>query len=311
MKKIEKIVIFGGTGFIGSDLAIKLSKIASQIIVLSRNPESNKDLKVIPNLKLRLFHINDDKNIRESLKECDIAINTIGILNENGDKNSFNSIHFELVERISSAIKTNGVKRFLHISSLNANMNAPSQYLQTKAMAEDYLLNTSSKFSRVTIFRPSIVFGENDSFFNRFNKLLKFIPIFPLACPNSKFQPIYVSDLTDFMISTISDPKYYNSKIDTVGPKVYSFIELIKFILITTKRKRLIIPLNNLLSKIQAHVFQRLPGKIFTMDNYNSLQLESTSDQGYKGHSTVEEIVPKYLVNKNKIDFYRKSSGRK
>ena len=69
--------------------------------------------------------------------------------------------------------------------------------------------------------------------------------------------------------------------------------------------------LNNLLSKIQAHVFQRLPGKIFTMDNYNSLQIESTSSDGYQGHSTVEEIVPKYLTSKNKIDSYRKISGRK
>ena len=189
-------------------------------------------------------------------------------------------------------------------------MNAPSKYLHTKGMAEDYLLNTTSKFTRVTIFRPSIVFGENYSFFNRFNKLLKFLPFLPLACPNSKFQPIYVSDLTDFMISTINDPEHYNSKIDVVGPKIYSFLELINHLIIT-KRKRLIIPLNNLLSKIQAHVFQRLPGKIFTIDNYNSLQLESTSNQGYKGHSTVEEIVPKYLVTKSKIDFYRKSSGRK
>ena len=311
MKKIEKVVIFGGSGFIGSDLCIKLSEIASEILVLSRNPDSNKDLKVIPNLKLQLFNLNDDKNIRESLKGCDVAINTIGILNEDGDQNSFNGIHYELIERISSAIKINNVKRFLHISSLNADVYAPSQYLQSKGRAEDYLLSTTSKFSRVTIFRPSIVFGENDSFFNRFDKLLKFLFIFPLACPKSKFQPIYVSDLTDFMILTINNSEYYNIKVNAVGPKIYSFIELIRLILKITGRRRLIIPLNNLLSKIQAHVFQRLPGKIFTMDNYNSLQIESTSSDGYQGHSTVEEIVPKYLTSKNKIDSYRKISGRK
>tara|TARA_Y100000996_G_scaffold218449_1_gene171703 strand:- start:1391 stop:2326 length:936 start_codon:yes stop_codon:yes gene_type:complete len=311
MKKIEKAVIFGGSGFIGSDLSMKLSKIASEIIVLSRNPGSNKDLKVIPNLKMKLFNLNDDKNIRESLKNCDIVINAIGILNEDGNKSSFNSIHYELVERISSAVKANNIKRLLHISSLNADLYAPSQYLRSKGKAEDYLLNITSKFSRVTIFRPSIVFGENDSFFNRFDKLLKYLFIFPLACPKSKFQPIYVSDLTDFMISTINNSKYYNVNIDTVGPKVYSFIELIKLTLKITKRKRIIIPLNNLLSKIQAHIFQRLPGKIFTIDNYNSLQLESVSNDGYKGHSTVEEIVPKYLTSKNKIDSYRKKSGRK
>ena len=204
----------------------------------------------------------------------------IGILTEDGDQNSFNSIHYELIERISSAIKINNVKRLLHISSLNADVYAPSQYLQSKGRAEDYLLTTTSKFSRVNIFRPSIVFGENDSFFNRFDKLLKFLFVFPLACPKSKFQPIYVSDLTDFMISTINNSEYYNIKVDAVGPKIYSFIELIRLILKITERRRLIIPLNNLLSKIQAHVFQRLPGKIFTMDIYNSLQIESTCSDG-------------------------------
>ena len=311
MKRLGKVVIFGGSGFIGSDLAMKLAKISSQILVVSRNPEGNKDLKVIPNLKTQPFNLNDDKNIRESLKDCDIAINTIGILNEDHDQNTFNTIQYELVERISLSIKNNGIKRFLHISSLNSDISASSQYLASKGKAEDYLLNETSKFSRVTIFRPSIVFGENDSFFNRFDKLLKFIPVFPLACPKSKFQPIYVSDLTDFMISTIDNPDYYNIKIDTVGPKIYTFIELIKLILKITQRKRLIIPLNNILSKIQAHIFQRLPGKIFTIDNYNSLQLDSTSDQGYVGHSTVEDIVPKYLTEKSLIDSYRKMSGRK
>ena len=97
MKKIEKVVIFGGSGFIGSDLSIKLSKIASEIVVLSRNPDSNKDLKVIPNLKLKLFDLNDDKNIKESLRDCDVVINTIGILNEDSDQNSFNSIHYKLI----------------------------------------------------------------------------------------------------------------------------------------------------------------------------------------------------------------------
>ena len=311
MKKIEKVVIFGGSGFIGSDLSIKLSKIASEIVVLSRSPDSNKDLKVIPNLKLKLFDLNDDKNIKESLRDCDVVIDTIGILNEDSDKNSFNSVRYKLIERISSVMKINNVRRLLHISSLNADVYAPSKYLQSKGRAEDYLLSTTSKFSRVTVFRPSIVFGENDSFFNRFDKLLKFLLVFPLACPKSKFQPIYVSDLTDFMISTINNSEYYNVKVDAVGPKVYSFIDLIRLILKITKRKRIIIPLNNLLSRIQAHVFQRLPGKIFTMDNYNSLQIESTSNNGYKGHSTVEEIVPKYLTSKNKIDSYRKISGRK
>ena len=193
MKKIGKTVILGGTGFIGSQLAAKLSKLCKKIIVISRNPGANQDLKLIPNLEILQSDITDERNLNIIFKDCELVINTIGILNEFNEDNTFEKLHFELTKKISRAIELNGVKRYLHISSLNADINASSKYLKTKGKAENYLLENTIKISNVTIFRPSIVFGEQDSFFNKFAKILKLAFIFPLACPYSKFTGTYPS----------------------------------------------------------------------------------------------------------------------
>ena len=314
MNKIGKVVILGGSGFIGAQLATKLSSISDKIVIPTRNTESNLGLKMIPNLEIIQLDVKDERSINILLDKTDLVINTIGILNELNDDNSFEKIHFELTKKISLSIKQNKVKRYLHISSLNADPKSTGKYLKSKGKAEDYLLGETALFSNVTIFRPSIVFGEDDSFFNKFATLLKIFPIFPLACPNSKFMPVYVDDLTDYMISTINDTKSYNRKIDVTGPNEYSFRELINQTLLALKIKRLIIPLNNFLSRAQARVFQNLPGKLFTMDNYESLQFDSCSDEGFKGSSSLEDIIPQYLNIKTKQERFeklRKKSGRK
>ena len=310
MVKISKCVIFGGTGFVGSNFAQKLSPLATEIVVITRDIERNKSLKMIPNLQLVPASISDSKTIRDILKNTEIVVNTIGILNEFDQINTFENIHFKFLQRLSQEIKANNIKRFLHISSLNAKIDQMSDYLHTKGKAEDFILNEMSSFCNTTIFRPSIVFGEEDSFFNKFAKLLKFIPIFPLACPYARFQPIYVGDLTDFMISCISNIETYNKKIDTVGPKIYTFSELIKLTTKTMGIRRVIIPLNDSLSKAQAYVFQNLPGKLFTIDNYYSLQIDSVSENGYVGKTTVEQTLPNYLNIKDESEELRKKAGR-
>ena len=311
MKKLSKCVIFGGTGFIGSNLASKLASHVSEIVVLTRNPDAHKSLKIIPNLSLVKSNLNDERNIRDNLSNADLVINTVGILNEFDQINTYENLHYQLVKKISNAVKFNGVRRLLHISSLNAKQNETSKYLHTKGLAEDFIMSETSKFCKVTVFRPSIVFGEKDSFFNKFATILKFSPILPLACPYAKFQPIYVGDLTDYMIKTINDEQTYAQKIDATGPKVYSFIDLIRLTLSVMDMYRVIIPLNHMFSKLQARVFQNLPGKIFTMDNYNSLQLDSTSNSGFIGSTTVEDLLPKYLILNDKSRHLRQKAGRK
>ena len=238
MQSLGKITILGGTGFIGSQLCAKLSPLCDKIHVLTRNTEANKDLKLIPNLEIIQANVSDDRALNSMFVSSDIVINTIGILNESGRDNTFYNLHYELTKKVSNAIKINKVKRYLHISSLNADPRAISQYLITKGLAENYIRDNTNNFCNTTIFRPSIVFGEDDSFFNKFSTILKFLPIFPLACPDSKFMPIYVNELTDFMVSTIRDNTTYGQKIDVTGPNEYTFRQLIDCLLYTSPSPR-------------------------------------------------------------------------
>ena len=304
------LTIFGGSGFIASEIVYKLSKSFKEIRLLTRNTQACNHLKVIKNIQIHLYEPSNVSSYSMHVNESDIVINTVGILNESR-KQSFNDIHFDFVRKIINKSKESSVKKFIQLSALNADESGLSKYLQSKGKADKYISSMSSTSFKTVIFRPSIVFGEKDSFFNRFKSLLKLLPVFPLACPNSMFSPIYVKDLTGFIKEASLTDKYDNTMQNVTGPKDYKFIELINFILSTMKIKRLIIPLNYSLSKLQAFAFTYLPGNIFTLDNFKSLQVDNISTGGLKGTSSIEEFVPPYLDNKaTKLDRYRKDSGR-
>ena len=304
------LTIFGGSGFIASEIVYKLSKSFKEIRLLTRNTQACNHLKVIKNIQIHLYEPSNVSSYSMHINESDIVINTVGILNESR-KQSFDDIHFDFVRKIVNKSKESSVKKFIQLSALNADESGLSKYLQSKGKADKYISSMSSTAFKTVIFRPSIVFGEKDSFFNRFKSLLKLLPVFPLACPNSMFSPIYVKDLTGFIKEASLTDKYDNTIQNVTGPKDYKFIELINFILSTMKIKRLIIPLNYSLSKLQAFAFTYLPGNIFTLDNFKSLQVDNISTGGLKGTSSIEEFVPPYLDNKaTKLDTYRKDSGR-
>lgn len=304
------LTIFGGSGFIASEIVYKLSKSFKEIRLLTRNTQACNHLKVIKNIQIHLYEPSNVSSYSMHVNESDIVINTVGILNESR-KQSFDDIHLNFVRKIINKSKESSVKKFIQLSALNADESGLSKYLQSKGKADKYISSMSSTSFKTVIFRPSIVFGEKDSFFNRFKSLLKLLPVFPLACPNSMFSPIYVKDLTGFIKEASLTDKYDNTIQNVTGPKDYKFIELINFILSTMKIKRLIIPLNYSLSKLQAFAFTYLPGNIFTLDNFKSLQVDNISTGGLKGTSSIEEFVPPYLENKStKLDTYRKDSGR-
>ena len=304
------LTIFGGSGFIASEIVFKLNKHFKEVRLLTRNTEACNHLKVIKNIQIHLYEPSNVSSYSMHVNKSDIVINTVGILNESR-KQSFDDIHFDFVRKIINKSKESSVKKFIQLSALNADESGLSKYLQSKGKADKYISSMSTASFKTVIFRPSIVFGEKDSFFNRFKSLLKLLPVFPLACPNSMFSPIYVKDLTGFIKEASLTDKYDNTIQNVTGPKDYKFIELINFILSTMKIKRLIIPLNYSLSKLQAFAFTYLPGNIFTLDNFKSLQVDNISTGGLKGTSSIEEFVPPYLDKKaSKLDTYRKDSGR-
>lgn len=302
---INRIAILGGTGFVGHSLCNRLSRDGYELKVLTRSREYNRDnLILLPGLDLVEANVHDPEQLKFHLSDCDAVINLIGILNEKGNSgNGFRRVHVKLVENLISACSENGIRRILQMSALNADAaNGKSHYLRTKGEAED-LLHSNNAGIHVTSFRPSVIFGRNDSFFNRFANLLKMTPLFfPLACHGTKFAPVYVLDLAEMMARSIKDPDSYNQKFQLCGPKTYTLEELVNYTANATDVRRTIIPLNDILSHIQAAVFDFVPGKPFSTDNYLSAKTDSTCECNdlarYNIQATaIESVVPQYLTN--------------
>ena len=292
-----KICILGGTGFVGRSLISALSKENYTITVITRDFDKNKDLAIYPNLRLIQEDVYNEKRILEVSKSHDVLINLIGILNEKGFRGKgFYLAHSKIARIILNVCKQNRIKRILHMSALNADPGGSSHYLRTKGEAESFLHTYGERFADVTSFRPSVIFGTEDSFINRFSDLLKFIPfVFPLACAQTRFAPVYVGDLVNFMKDSIDDVSSFNKKIDICGPKIYTLEEIVKIVIDVKGYSTRVIPLNNALSKFQAVMMEFLPGKPFSIDNFNSCLVDSISESGLKFKTELESVIKQYL----------------
>lgn len=279
MSKMRKICLVGGTGFVGRHLANALVKQNWQIKILTRHREKHRDLFVLPTVDVIATDVYDQLKLNEELADQSVVVNLVGILNERGkDGQGFYQAHVELTKKILIACQVNNINRLLHMSALNADAeNGTSHYLRTKGQGEN--LVHSQEGLNVTSFRPSVIFGEDDSFFNRFVELLKLSPIMPLACPDSKFAPIWVQDVVQAMMMTIDDPQHYGQRYNLCGPKVYTLKELVKYTSNLIGKRRYVMGLGDNLSRMQARVFEFFPGKPLSMDNYRSLQQDSICEQ--------------------------------
>ena len=318
--RLRKICILGGSGFVGQHIAHMLVEQGYQVRVPTRRRERHRDLLVLPGLELLEANIHDPGALIEVFKGCDAVINLVGILNEKGrDGSGFNRAHVDLPRAVSDACAATGIKRLLHMSALNADaQNGPSHYLRSKGQGED--LVHSAQHLLVTSFRPSVIFGPEDSFFNRFAKLLKTIPLmFPLACPRSRFAPVYVEDVAQVFCRSLSEPATYGRCYELCGPRSYTLRQLVEYTAHVIGVRRRIIELSDTLARLQARIFERLPGKPFSMDNYLSLQKDSVCSGGTDLPFTftatpLEAVVPAYLSqhsSKARYSEYRRSAGRR
>jgi uncharacterized protein YbjT (DUF2867 family) len=323
---IKTIGILGGTGFVGRRLANSLIRKGYNVKILTRDRELNKDnIILLPNTSVIETNVHSETHLTQHLAGCDAVVNLVGILNEKGTNgDGFKQAHVELTRKTLGACQSLGIKRFLQMSALNADRNGQSHYLKTKGEAEDLAHATDG--IHVTSFRPSVIFGPEDSFFNRFAMLFKFIPVFPLACPNARFAPVFIDDLTSIMVQTLENKDYYGQRLDICGNETYTLQELVRFTLDCLGIKRLIVPLPDILSRLLALDFD-LWGfvyniikieKPFSMDNYHSLKLDSVStnndiNQFIENPVSIKTVVPDYLKQQSyRADYmvYRQSSHR-
>ena len=295
------ICLLGGTGFVGSHLCAELVELGHQVKVLTRQREHHRNLLVLPSLQLIQVDIHNESELKKHFENCDVVINLVGILNEKGrDGSGFHIAHVELARKVITMCSTCKVTRLLHMSALNASPDAKSFYLRTKGEAENYVHTFAVNRIAVTSFRPSVIFGAEDSFINRFAAILKMTPVlFPLACANTKFAPVYVGDVVEAMTNALTDKQTFNQRINLCGPKQYSLKELVKYVATMSDLHRIIIGLPNWASKLQAGILEFVPGKPFSMDNYRSLQKDSVCPDASSCPTSLESVVPSYLQNKS------------
>ena len=300
----HKICLLGGTGFVGRRLVMRLAQAGHDVAVLTRRRERHRDLLVLPTVNLVEGDVHDADFLQNQFTNKDVVINLIGILNEKGrDGRGFTRVHVELPEKIAQACRQTGIKRLLHMSALRASPQAPSYYLRTKAMGEDLVHRAGGADFHVTSFRPSVIFGAGDGFLNRFAGLLRLAPgVFPLACSDARFQPVYVEDVAQAFVESLDNHRTFGQRYDLCGPRVYSLRQILDYTARLIGKRIYIVGLSDTLSYLQAAILEFFPGKPFSLDNYRSLKVDSVCDQGFPAvfnitPASLEEIAPTYFAS--------------
>lgn len=315
---MNKVLILGGSGFLGSHLLNQLSAEGIQARVLSRNPTCYGALRAATDCEWRAADVHDVDQLAGHLAGCDALINLIGILNERGSNGAgFHRAHVAVMETAIKACRRAGVSRLLQISAINAgHPDATSHYLRSKGEAEQRLRESDLDW---TILRPSVIFGPGDSFLNRFALFLHLGLVWlPLACPQARMQPVFVGDVVRAMTHCLADPGTIGQTYELGGPRTYSLIDLVRYTRDQLGIRRWVAGLPAALSRIQAMFLGLVPGKPFSTDNYRSLQVDNVVSEdglaqlGLKA-TALEAVAPRYLGNQARAARYqrfRRLAGR-
>lgn len=314
--QVKKIVVLGGSGFVGSSLVAKLDAAGYTVTVLTRKREAAKHLFLLPNVKVQECNVLDKQALKAALQGCDAVVNLIGILHQSR-RLRFDVMHHQLPAQLAEICVDLGIKRLIHISSLRASADAPSEYLRSKAAGEAALSKYAKKLD-ITVFKPSIIFGRDDKFINLFAGLIRCLPVILLAKPNAKFQPIWVEDVASCFAASIQNRDTYGQTYELAGPKVYTFRALVKQIMRVTGKQRPIIGLSDGLSYAQALMMELLPVQLMSRDNVRSMQVDSVSEGAFPSQfcvepASMEAIIPEYLVDatqRGAYDRYRSVAAR-
>jgi NADH dehydrogenase len=310
MSKQRKVLLLGGSGFIGKQLAFALANRGWLVTVPSRRPHRNRSLLVHPNISLLQADIIDPVGLQTLCEGHQAVINLVGILHERR-KGDFRRFHVDFIKSVVEACSQTGIKRLLHVSALGADQaTGSSLYLRSKGEAENLLHTFGQRGMQVTSFQPSVVFGREDDFINRFAGILSwYAGYFPLACADSRLAPVYVGDLVEKMVSSIDDSNSFSRRYTVCGPEVFTLRQILELIIETLQLPVRVLPLGKGLSRLQALVLQNLPGKLFTMDNYRSLQTDNVCADGDLCTTSLRQYVHGLTAmfgNKRHYDRFRK-----
>jgi uncharacterized protein YbjT (DUF2867 family) len=301
------VTVFGGSGFLGRYVVQALARTGCRVRVAVRRPYGATYLQPLGSVGQIVAvqaNLRDAASVRRAVESVDGVVNLVGILQSSG-KQSFEAVQANGAGVVARAAKDAGARALVHVSALGADRSSPSAYARSKAEGEDLV---RSAFPDATVLRPSIIFGPEDEFFNRFASLARFVPFLPLfGGGKTRFQPIYAGDVAQAVIAGLDGRARPGVPYELGGPAIYSFREILDLIADYTDRKRPYISIPFAIAKLQAFFLQMLPNAPLTVDQLRLLQSDNvvsadavaearTLDHlGIKPHA-VETIVPRYLV---------------
>ena len=319
---IKKVLLLGGSGFIGTYIVNRLSQRGIEVTVPTRRRERTKALIMQPGVSMVEANIHCEQTLTGLVRGHDAVINLVGILHSRDVKlpysDDFAQAHVELPKKIIAACKAAGVRRLLHMSALKADPKGPSEYLASKGDGEAIVLAARDALD-ITVFRPSVIFGLGDSFLSMFANVLRKAPIFPLGFGHARFQPVWVADVADAFVDALGCEAAFGQVYDLVGPKVYTLRELVEYTAELCGSNARIIALSEGWAYLQAGLMWLAPNPMMSPDNLRSMQVDSVAEggptQAPEGWSptALEAIAPTYIAlntPKGKLDSFRYRAGR-
>jgi uncharacterized protein YbjT (DUF2867 family) len=313
--RLRKLLVLGGTGFVGSEcVALLVSRMSedatsARIIVPSRRPARAKALAMLPTVEVPQADVHDDATLARLVAGCDAVVNLVAILH--GSAAQFEHVHVALPQRLARACKAAGVQRVVHVSALGVSADAPSDYLATKQRGEDVL---HAAGLALTVLRPSIVFGEGDGFLNLFAALQALAPFMPLAGANARMQPVWVRDVAAAIVRCLEDDATIGQTYELAGPHEYTLAQLVRLAGSYSGHARAVIPMPMAIGRLQAGLLSLLPGEpLMSADNLESLTVPNVATGKLPGlaalsiaPASLESIAPGYLrLGRTRMDLFR------
>lgn len=299
------VTVYGGSGFLGRYVVQHLARAGCRIRVAVRRPDLAgflQPLGSVGQIVAVQANIRDAASVRRAAEGADAVVNLVGILQPQGRQN-FHSVHVEGPSFIAAAARDMGARALVHVSAIGADRTSRSVYARSKGEGETEVLKA---YPRAVILRPSLVFGPEDQFFNRFAAMARIAPVLPLIGGKTRFQPVYVGDVARAVVAALSGRASPGKSYELGGPRIYTFREIYDLITEWTMRDRPYIPIPFWAAKLQGLFLQYLPGAPLTLDQVRLLQRDNiVSAEAIRDAATiealgitpqsVESVVPEYL----------------
>ncbi|MGB4115245.1 MAG: complex I NDUFA9 subunit family protein [Polaromonas sp.] len=316
---MKKILILGGTGFVGRHLCEKLAGGDYRATVLTRRRANARHLQMLPMVDVLEGSAYDKATLTTLLAEHDAVVNLVAILH--GTEAAFDKTHVQLPQTLVNAChaagQTTGLRRIVHVSSLGADINAPAMYQRSKARGEAVLMSSGLD---VSVLRPSVIFGAEDKFLNTFASLQKMFPFIPLAGSTAKFQPVWVEDVAAALVKCLEDSTTIGQTFEACGPEVFTLKQLVQLAGQYSGHDKPVIGLPDGLARIQAALMELAPGEpIMSRDNLDAMKVDNISAGKPGLHAlgispaALRAVVPFYLGAqglRSGLTAKRKTAGR-